>query len=116
MWWQVYVTWMVAAVSLMLGLMALLLWLNTRERLFGLLAAATFAWAVRLGLSPLETPPMVAAEPAEAARPPRAEREPQPRQSERRGERRPEERERSGVKGFGDDIPAFLRRPVVIPA
>ena len=58
MWWQVYVTWMVAAVSLMLGLMALLLWLNTRERLFGLLAAATFAWAVRLGLSPLETPPM----------------------------------------------------------
>ncbi|WP_313454430.1 DEAD/DEAH box helicase [Brevundimonas sp.] len=66
--------------------------------------------------APLETPPMVAAEPAEAARPPRAEREPQPRQSERRGERRPEERERSGVKGFGDDIPAFLRRPVVIPA
>ena len=58
----------------------------------------------------------LAAEPVEAARPPRAEREPQPRQSERRGERRPEERERSGVKGFGDDIPAFLRRPVVIPA
>ena len=58
MWWQVYVTWMVAAVSLMLGLMSLLLWLNTRERLFGLLAAATFAWAVRLGLTPLETPPM----------------------------------------------------------
>lgn len=58
MWWQVYATWMVAAVSLMLGLMALLLWLNTRERLFGLLAAATFAWAVRLALTPLETPPM----------------------------------------------------------
>lgn len=58
MWWQVYATWMVAAVSLMLGLMSLLLWLNTRERLFGLLAAATFAWTVRLGLTPLETPPM----------------------------------------------------------
>lgn len=58
MWWQVYATWMVAAVSLMLGLMALLLWLNTRERLFGLLAAATFAWTVRLALTPLETPPM----------------------------------------------------------
>jgi signal transduction histidine kinase len=58
MWWQVYATWMVASVSLMLGLMSLLLWLNTRERLFGLLAAATFAWTVRLGLTPLETPPM----------------------------------------------------------
>jgi signal transduction histidine kinase len=39
-------------------LMSLLLWLNTRERLFGLLAAATFAWTIRLGLTPLETPPM----------------------------------------------------------
>jgi superfamily II DNA/RNA helicase len=47
-------------------------------------------------------------------RPARAEREPQLRQSDRRGERRPEERERTGVKGFGDDIPAFLRRPVII--
>lgn len=58
MWWQVYATWMVAAVSLMLGLMSLLLWLHTRERLFGLLAAAAFSWSVRLGLTPLETPPM----------------------------------------------------------
>lgn len=58
MWWQVYATWMVAAVSLMLGLMSLLLWLNTRERMFGLLAAAALAWSVRLGLTPLETPPM----------------------------------------------------------
>ncbi|WP_395944760.1 DEAD/DEAH box helicase [Brevundimonas sp.] len=49
-------------------------------------------------------------------RPDRNDREPQLRQSDRRGERRPEERERSGVKGFGDDIPAFLRRPVVIRA
>ncbi|MFN4068901.1 MAG: DEAD/DEAH box helicase [Brevundimonas aurantiaca] len=47
-------------------------------------------------------------------RPARAELEPQLRQSDRRGERRPEERERTGVKGFGDDIPAFLRRPVII--
>ena len=58
MWWQVYATWMVAACSLMLGLMALLLWLNTHERLFGLLAAATFAWTIRLGLTTLEAPPM----------------------------------------------------------
>jgi signal transduction histidine kinase len=58
MWWQVYATWMVAAVSLMLGLMSLLLWLNTRERMFALLAAAALAWSVRLGLTPLETPPM----------------------------------------------------------
>lgn len=58
MWWQVYATWMVAACSLMLGLMALLLWLNTHERLFGLLAAATFAWTIRLGLTALEAPPM----------------------------------------------------------
>ena len=57
-----------------------------------------------------------AAETAEPARAARTDREPQLRQSDRRGERRPEERERSGVKGFGDDIPAFLRRPVVIPA
>lgn len=58
MWWQVYATWMVAACSLLLGLMALLLWLNTHERLFGLLAAAAFAWTVRLVLTPLEAPPM----------------------------------------------------------
>ena len=58
MWWQVYATWMVAACSLMLGLMSLLLWLNTRERMFGLLAAGVFSWAIRLALTPLETPPM----------------------------------------------------------
>ncbi|NBB63895.1 DEAD/DEAH box helicase [Pseudomonas sp. ODNR1LW] len=52
----------------------------------------------------------------EAARSGRPDQEPHLRQSDRRGESRPEERERSGVKGFGDDIPAFLRRPVVIPA
>ncbi len=58
MWWQIYATWMVASVSLMLGLMSLLLWLNTREHMFGLLAAATFAWSIRLALTALETPPM----------------------------------------------------------
>jgi len=58
MWWQVYATWMVAACSLMVGLMSLLMWLQTRERLFGLLAGATFAWAVRLALTPLEAPPL----------------------------------------------------------
>ena len=51
---------------------------------------------------------------AEARTPQRSE--PQLRQSDRRGERRPSEPERSGVRGFGDDIPAFLRRPVLIPA
>ncbi|MFN7128180.1 MAG: DEAD/DEAH box helicase [Brevundimonas sp.] len=56
------------------------------------------------------------AAPIEEARATRTDREPHLRQSDRRGERRPEERERSGVKGFGDDIPAFLRRPVVIRA
>ncbi len=54
--------------------------------------------------------------PVEETRAARTDREPHLRQSDRRGERRPEERERSGVKGFGDDIPAFLRRPVIIRA
>ncbi|OGN52229.1 MAG: RNA helicase [Caulobacterales bacterium RIFOXYB1_FULL_67_16] len=59
--------------------------------------------------------PVVSAQ-TETVRSTHADQEPHLRQSDRRGERRPEERERSGVKGFGDDIPAFLRRPVVIPA
>lgn len=58
MWWQVYATWMVAACSFMVGLMSLLMWLQTRERMFGLLVGATFAWTVRLALTPMETPPM----------------------------------------------------------
>ena len=46
------------------------------------------------------------------------EQEPQLLQSDRRGERKStrEEPQRQGSRGFGDDIPAFLRRPVVIPA
>ncbi len=44
--------------------------------------------------------------------------EPQLLQSDRRGEPRPAKTEphRQGVRGFGDDIPAFLRRPVVVSA
>jgi superfamily II DNA/RNA helicase len=45
--------------------------------------------------------------------------EPQLLQSDRRGEPRPTRSEpprQGGVRGFGDDIPAFLRRPVVVPA
>jgi superfamily II DNA/RNA helicase len=64
----------------------------------------------------IEAPVEAAPVPAEETRAARTDREPHLRQSDRRGERRPEERERSGVKGFGDDIPAFLRRPVVIRA
>lgn len=57
-WWQVYATWMVAACSLMLGVLTGLLWLHGRERVFGLLAAACFSWSVRLGLTPLVDPRM----------------------------------------------------------
>ena len=45
--------------------------------------------------------------------------EPQLLQSDRRGEPRPTKAEsprQGGVRGFCDDIPAFLRRPVVVPA
>ena len=58
------------------------------------------------------------ARPAKAERPARTERperEPQLRQSDRDG--RPAKREapaREGARGFGDDIPAFLRRPVKV--
>jgi signal transduction histidine kinase len=57
-WWQVHANWMVASCALMLGLMALLMWLQTRERMFGFLAAASLAWTVRLALTPLVAPPM----------------------------------------------------------
>ncbi len=59
-----------------------------------------------------------AAEPVEAPRAARADREPQLLQSDRRGDRKParEDSQRQGVRGFGDDIPAFLRRPVVVRA
>ncbi|WOB77412.1 DEAD/DEAH box helicase [Brevundimonas nasdae] len=61
-------------------------------------------------------------EPVETARAPRtergADREPHLLQSDRRGDRKADkgDTQRQGVRGFGDDIPAFLRRPVVIRA
>ena len=60
-------------------------------------------------------------EPIETARAPRterADREPHLLQSDRRGDRKADkgDTQRQGVRGFGDDIPAFLRRPVVIRA
>jgi signal transduction histidine kinase len=57
-WWQVSATWMVAACSVLLALLAGLMWLQSRERVFGLLAAAAVAWAVRLGLTPMISPGM----------------------------------------------------------
>jgi superfamily II DNA/RNA helicase len=68
-----------------------------------------------------ETPDVVEtveAEPVETPRAPRPDREHQLLQSDRRGEGRAarDEPQRQGVRGFGDDVPAFLRRPVVIPA
>ncbi|GAW41018.1 ATP-dependent RNA helicase RhlE [Brevundimonas sp. SH203] len=61
----------------------------------------------------VETPASV-----EAPRAPRADREPQLLQSDRRGDRKAarDDNPRQGVRGFGDDIPAFLRRPVVVRA
>lgn len=56
-WWQVHATWMVASCALMLALMSLMLWLNTRERMFGLLSVASFAWTLRLLITPLVAPP-----------------------------------------------------------
>jgi len=50
-WWQVNLTWMVAASALMLGLMSLLVWMRTRERLLGLLAAGLLVLVPRLVLS-----------------------------------------------------------------
>lgn len=57
-WWQVYLTWMVAACSGMLSLMTGLIWTATRERMFGWLAIAAFAWMLRLILTPLVQPAM----------------------------------------------------------
>ncbi|HMP11167.1 ATP-binding protein [Hydrogenophaga sp.] len=50
-WWQVELTWMVAASAFMLGLMAMMVWLRGRERLIGLLAAGLLVLAPRLVLS-----------------------------------------------------------------
>lgn len=50
-WWQVNLTWMVAASAFMLGLLSLLIWTKSAERLFGLLAGSLLVLAVRLWLS-----------------------------------------------------------------
>ena len=50
-WWQVDLTWMVAASALMMGLLSMLLWLRTADRLFGLLAGGMLVLTVRLWLS-----------------------------------------------------------------
>lgn len=50
-WWQVDLTWMVAASAFMIGLLSMLLWLRTADRLFGLLAGGMLVLTVRLWLS-----------------------------------------------------------------
>lgn len=50
-WWQVDLTWMVAATAFMMGLLSLLIWTRTAERLFGLLAAGLLVLTLRLFLS-----------------------------------------------------------------
>lgn len=56
--WQVQATWMVGAASTLVALLCGLMWLQNRDKVFGLLAAASSAWAVRLFLTPLVNPPM----------------------------------------------------------
>jgi signal transduction histidine kinase len=56
--WQVLATWMVAACSAVLALLAGVQWLQNREPAFGLLALAFGASFVRLALTPLVHPPM----------------------------------------------------------
>ena len=69
--------------------------------------------------APVETPvALEAVEATEAPRPARSDREPHLLQSDRRGDRKPakDDAKQQGVRGFGDDIPAFLRRPVIVRA
>lgn len=56
--WQVQATWMVGAASSLVALLCGLIWLQNRDTVFGLLAAASSAWALRLFLTPLVDPPM----------------------------------------------------------
>lgn len=56
-WWQIQLTWMVAASALMAGALAMLIWMRTPERLFGLFGAGLLVLTVRLWLStPLYLP------------------------------------------------------------
>lgn len=50
-WWQVSLTWMACASAIMLGLMSLILWIKSDERLLGFLAGGMLALSVRLWLS-----------------------------------------------------------------
>jgi signal transduction histidine kinase len=50
-WWQVHLTWMVMASAALMGLLTLVIWIQTGERLFGLLAGGLLFLAVRLTLS-----------------------------------------------------------------
>jgi signal transduction histidine kinase len=50
-WWQIELTWMVASSALLLGTLSLLIWMRTRESLFGLLAGGLLILVVRLLLS-----------------------------------------------------------------
>lgn len=54
--WQVQATWMVGAASLLVALLCGLMWLQNKDKVFGLLAAASSAWALRLFLTPLVNP------------------------------------------------------------
>jgi signal transduction histidine kinase len=56
--WQVQATWMVGAASALVALLCGLIWLQNRDKVFGLLAACSAAWALRLFLTPLVNPPM----------------------------------------------------------
>lgn len=50
-WWQVELTWMLAAGGLLLGMLSLLIWGRTGDRLFGLVAGCLLVLALRLWLS-----------------------------------------------------------------
>lgn len=50
-WWQVDMTWMVTASAFMMGMLSLLIWIRTAERLFGLLGGGLLVLTVRLWLS-----------------------------------------------------------------
>lgn len=50
-WWQVNLTWIVAGSAFLLGLLSLLIWSKSEERLFGLLAGGLLLLTVRLWLS-----------------------------------------------------------------
>ena len=50
-WWQVNLTWMVMGSAGLMGLLTLVIWIQTGERLFGLLAGGLLCLTVRLTLS-----------------------------------------------------------------